>query len=75
MVANVTFTVEQYNKAIEESRKAGIKEVVDFIEQQRVSGFTLIQGIGEGIPISEAKYQAKLKEWGYDNQNKCCKEE
>jgi len=46
--------------------KAGIREVTDWIENQRVAGFTLIEGIGQGIPISEEKWQAQLKEWGID---------
>lgn len=49
--------------------KQGRKEVVDWVETQRVAGLTLIQGIGEGIPISEKEWQAKLKEWGLDGSN------
>jgi len=47
-----------------DGKKAGIKEVVEWIEAQRISGFTIIEGVGAGIPISEEKWQAKLKEWG-----------
>jgi len=48
----------------DEGKQAGIKEVVEWIEAQRISGFTIIEGVGVGIPISEEKWQAKLKEWG-----------
>ena len=51
-------------KAIEASRKAGIMEVVEWIESQRVAGFTLIEGMGKGIPLSETKLKAQKKRWG-----------
>jgi len=60
--------IEGYNLGAqtqaEISFKAGVKKVVEWIEAQRISGFTIIEGVGVGIPISEEKWQAKLKEWG-----------
>ena len=49
---------------IERSYAQGKREVVEWVESQRLAGFTLIQGIGEGIPISGSKWRAKLKKWG-----------
>lgn len=45
-------------------RQAGIKEVVEWIESQRVAGVTFIEGIGVGIPISERAFMDRKKEWG-----------
>lgn len=47
-----------------DEKKAGIKEVVEWINEQRVAAKTLIEGTGWGIPISEEKLEAQLKEWG-----------
>jgi len=45
-------------------KKAGIKEVVDWIESQRMAAKTLIQDVGYGVAISDEKLEAKLREWG-----------
>ena len=55
---------QQLKDCAEISFKSGIKEVVEWIEAQRVASVTLIEGVGYGIAISEEKLQAKLKELG-----------
>lgn len=54
--------------ALDESKKAGIREVVEWIEDNAgLDAPKLIDKLNTGstfIPIGTEKWQAKLKEWG-----------
>lgn len=53
----------EYEMAIAQAQRQKTNEDwVRWINDQRVAGFTLIEGIGKGIPVSQKALDIRLKE-------------
>ena len=54
------------NEAIEEARKAGMKEVVEWIKSKMALPRTYLDTTYPDINLTVGEWQVKLKEWGIE---------